>query len=154
MHDEYDNEGIEADIEAAQREYDDIAATACPADGACSAELFESMSIENFGTLFANTIGQRVEEHYRLKVERAKLSALCRMIGAKIDVSEYDDGGSITVEFPDGWTVDLAERYASRILDIDLQSYSGGPGSYFAQSNSGTDETGTVFVSRRWGYDV
>jgi len=79
----------------------------------------------------------------------------CKAFGVICDESKDDEGGgSITLQFPKGWTEEQAERFAENYLDLDLSYRYGGPGRYFQSGGVGTSDSGVIFLGMRWGLDI
>jgi len=90
------------------------------------------------------------------QVAQAVMVEWTKLCGIKAD--QYDDeegGGWLSLQFPEGWTVDDAEKFVSVALgEVALRSYSGGAGKPFCQYAVGPIEGGGLVLSWRYGMDI
>lgn len=92
----------------------------------------------------------------KAKLREAVRTRFCEMFGVKREEQRDDEGGgSIGLEFPEGWTEDQATAFAEQCLDMDCSYRYGGPGRYFQSGGIWTNpNTNRVAISMYWGLDI
>lgn len=72
-----------------------------------------------------------------------------------IENTDDEGGGSIALKFPPDWSEEQAECFAAQFLDLDLSTQNRGAGQYFQDSGIGRHaDTGEIFISVSWGWDI
>ena len=99
---------------------------------------------------------RHIIDEAKAKVLKLSRNEMCEDFNVEcIEGNDDEGGGSIALKFPPDWSEEQAECFASRFLDLDLNTVYRGAGQYFQNSGIGRHvDTGEIFISVSWGLDI